>query len=228
MASIAAPASIAQTVQSGKVSAPGASPAPGALGKLSSNFGDFLHLLMVQLKNQDPTAPMDANQFTSELVQFSSVEQQIATNTSLTQLIQLTQTADVTQSSSVVGKQVTVQAPQVALQKGSAKLGFTAPAGQNVSVSVLDASGKTLRQVAIKAQTGDNTWTWDGKSDTGQTVPDGAYTVAVTGGPAGSPAQALPFTVTGTATGVQVANNTVNLQIGGLIVPFSAIRSVGD
>ena len=44
-----------------------------ALNSLSANFGDFLKLLMTQLKNQDPTSPLDTNQFTTELVQFSSV-----------------------------------------------------------------------------------------------------------------------------------------------------------
>ena len=58
-----------------------------ALNSLSANFGDFLKLLMTQLQNQDPTSPLDTNQFTSELVAFSGVEQQINTNTSLTQLI---------------------------------------------------------------------------------------------------------------------------------------------
>ena len=47
-----------------------------ALASLSNNFSDFLQLLMTQLQNQDPSSPMDSNQFTSELVQFSGVEQQ--------------------------------------------------------------------------------------------------------------------------------------------------------
>ena len=80
-----------------------------ALNSLSANFGDFLKMLMTQLQNQDPTSPMDTNQFTTELVQFSSVEQQINTNTSLTQLIQLTQAGEVMQASAMTGKQVTVQ-----------------------------------------------------------------------------------------------------------------------
>ncbi len=220
---------IAATTPGGSTAPAGtAAQSTNALGKLTSNFNDFLKLLMVQLKNQDPTAPMDANQFTTELVQFSSVEQQIATNTSLTQLIQLTQTADVTQSSSVVGKQVTVQSDRLALQNGSARIDFTAPVAENVSVSIQGANGQTLRQVAINATQGANSWAWDGKSDTGQTVPDGAYSIAVTGGPVGAKAAAIPFTVVGKATGVATANNAVNLQIGGLTVPFSAIRSVGN
>ena len=66
-----------------------------ALTTLSNNFNDFLSLLTTQLKNQDPSTPMDSNTFTSELVQFSSVEQQITTNSSLTSLIQATQGSEV-------------------------------------------------------------------------------------------------------------------------------------
>jgi hypothetical protein len=65
-----------------------------ALSQLSRNFNDFLNMLMTQLQNQDPTSPMDTNQFTSELVEFRRVEPQINANTSLTQLIQLTEAAD--------------------------------------------------------------------------------------------------------------------------------------
>ena len=91
----------AATAASGSAAA---SPAADPLASLSSNFNNFLSMLMTQLKNQDPTSPMDTNQFTSELVQFSSVEQQINTNTSLTQLIQLTQGGEVMQASAMTGK----------------------------------------------------------------------------------------------------------------------------
>jgi hypothetical protein len=84
-----------------------------ALGSLSDNFTDFLSLLMTQLQNQDPTSPLDSNQFTSELVQFTSVEQQISTNTDLTQLIQLTQASQIEQSASFIGKSVTVNSTQL-------------------------------------------------------------------------------------------------------------------
>ena len=47
----------------------------------------------------------------------------------------------------------------------------------------------------------------------------------VTGGPGHNTPVALPFTVTGAVTS---QNNTVNLQMGTLSVPFSAVRSVGN
>ena len=91
-----------------------------AFSSLDGNFNDFLNMLMTQLQNQDPTSPMDTNEFTTELVQFSGVEQQINTNASLTQLIQLTQAGETMQGTSMTGKQVTVSSSQIALQNGSA------------------------------------------------------------------------------------------------------------
>ena len=161
-------------------------------------------------------------------MQFSGVEQQINTNASLTQLIQLTQAADVTQSASLLGKQVTVQSGQLPLQNGGGTLNFTAATPEPVSITVQGPNGNTLRQVTVSANQGKNTWSWDGKSSSGQTLPDGAYAVSVTGGMAGAPAMAMPFTVVGTATGVTAQNNTVNLQLGALSVPFSSVTSVGN
>ena len=83
-----------------------------ALSQLSGNFSDFLNMLMTQLQNQDPTSPLDTNQFTSELVQFSGVEQQINTNNSLTQLIQLTQAGEVMQSSAMAGNRLAPPQPR--------------------------------------------------------------------------------------------------------------------
>jgi flagellar basal-body rod modification protein FlgD len=198
------------------------------LSSLSSNFGDFLNLLMTQLQNQDPTSPMDANSFTSELVEFSSVEQQINTNTSLTQLIQLTQAADVTQSSAILGKQVTVQSSQIPLQNSTGTLDFTTPVAEPVSIVVQDANGITLQQVTVNAGQGANTWNWNGTNSNGQTLPDGAYNVTVTSATAGAAATSVPFTVVGTATGVTTQNNTVNLQLGALSVPFTSVTSVAN
>jgi flagellar basal-body rod modification protein FlgD len=205
-----------------------ASSATNPLVSLTSNFSDFLNLLMTQLQNQDPTSPMDANSFTSELVEFSSVEQQINTNSNLTTLIQLTQAADVTQASAVVGKQVEVQSTQIPLQNSSGTLVFTANTAGPATITIQNANGGTLQQVTVNAAQGANTWTWNGTDSSGQTLPDGAYTVTVTNAAPGAAGAALPFTVVGTATGVTTANSTVNLQLGALSVPFSNVVSVGS
>ena len=200
----------------------------GALSSLSSNFGDFLNLLMTQLQNQDPTSPLDSNQFTSELVQFSSVEQQINTNTSLTQLIQLTQGGEVMQASAMTGKQVTVTSDHVPLQNGTGTINFTAPGAEPVAVAIYNSSGAQLFDAALTSTTGQNTFTWNGKDSAGNTVPDGAYSVAVIGANSDGTTSPLPFTVTGTATGVLSNTTGMQLKLGALDVDFSAVQSVAN
>ena len=199
-----------------------------ALNSLSSNFGDFLSLLMTQLQNQDPTSPLDTNEFTTELVQFSSVEQQINTNSSLTQLIQLTQAGEMMQASSMTGKQVTVSSDHVPLQNGKGTIQFTAPSNEMVDIAIYSDSGSKLRETVLQANKGTNTWSWDGKDSSGHSLPDGSYKVAVAGANADGTTSALTFSVVGTATGVQNQSSGIQLQMGALSVDFSKVQSVGN
>jgi len=199
-----------------------------ALGSLSNNFSDFLSLLMTQLQNQDPTSPLDSNQFTSELVQFSSVEQQIDTNSDLTQLIQLTQASQVEQSASMIGKPVTVTSSQLSLQNGTAEVNFNTTTAEPVGIAIYNSSGVQVQTATLTSTAGNNSWTWNGQNASGAKMPDGPYAVSVTAlGVTGSAAQ-IPFTVTGTATSVQNNGGTVQVQMGGLTLPFSAVESVGN
>ena len=197
-----------------------------ALNSLSGNFQTFLTLLMTQLKNQDPTSPLDTNEFTSQLVQFASVEQQISTNRSLGQLIDLTQSGQVLQSSAMVGRQVEVASEQLALQNGAAKIKFTAAADGPVAVAVYGANGSKVADGLVQASAGSNEWSWNGRNGSGTLMRDGAYTVAVAGSSADGSTKALPFTVVGTATGVSQTNGSIRLQVGGLTVNFSDVKSV--
>jgi len=199
-----------------------------AFSSLSGNFSDFLNMLMTQLQNQDPTSPLDTNQFTSELVQFSSVEQQINTNTSLTQLIQLTQAGEVMQASAMTGKQVMVTSSQIPLQNGQGTLQFTAPAAEPVAIAIYNSSGTQILDASLTSVQGTNTWTWNGKNGSGNTVPDGAYNISVMGANTDGSTTTLPFSVVGTATGVLSQSNGIQLELGALTVPFSAVQSVGN
>lgn len=197
--------------------------ATGSLTSLAGNFNDFLKLLMTQLQNQDPTAPMDTNQFTQQLVQFASVEQQINTNSSLTKLIQATQGSTLLQSSALVGQQVSLSSDELSLQGGRAAIQFNTTTAQPVSIGVYSLSGTKLQDAAVTSTAGTNTWSWDGRGANGQTMPDGAYKVVA----AGADGSAVPFTVLATATGVQKVGDSMKVALGSLQVDFSAVQSVG-
>jgi len=191
---------------------------------LSGNFNTFLTLLTAQLKNQDPTSPLDTNQFTQQLVQYSTVEQQINTNTNLTTLIDLNRASSLYQASAMVGHQVGITSSQLALQDGAASLRFTLGTAQPVEIAISDASGAALYKGTVQGNAGSNAWTWNGVNSSGKSLADGAYTVSVTAA-AGSKA-AVPFTVLGRATGITMSGTTPVLSLGQLGVPMSAVQSI--
>lgn len=83
----------------------GASAATQALdqGSRSSStvdYQDFLRLLIAQLKNQDPTKPVESTEFVSQMASFSAVEQQIATNARLDNVLLA---MNLSQAGSIVG-----------------------------------------------------------------------------------------------------------------------------
>ncbi len=82
----------------------GASATQTAAAKASLDYDAFLKLLVAQMKNQDPTEPMDSTQYMAQLASFSNVEQAIQTNTKLDAL--LTASA-LNQADGVLGRTVT-------------------------------------------------------------------------------------------------------------------------
>ena len=197
-----------------------------ALSSLSGNLDTFLKLLMTQLQNQDPTSPLDTAQFTSQLVQYSSVEQQIKTNTNLTSLLQLTQANEVVQSASLLGKKAEVSSDQLALQGGAATVKFDASAAGKVNIVVLDAAGGQVASDTIDTTVGSNTWTWDGTNSAGTKLPDGAYRVAVLHSNGAGGTAAIPTTIVGTVTGVDSTGSSVKVRMGQLAVEFANLRSL--
>ncbi len=215
---------------SGSIAAAGANAAASATGsgtRLAGDFNTFLTLLTTQLQNQSPTDPLDTNQMTNQLVQFASVEQQIAMNQNLSRLISLQQSAQLTAAAPLVGRRVEVASEQIALQGGRAEIRLPAAGtARTAEVTVLDASGRVLRQQALALGTAASGWTWDGRDGNGTSLADGTYRVQVTGRDANGTATTLPFTVRGTLTGAERANGELSLRMGSLSLGFDSLRSI--
>lgn len=79
-----------------------ASPQPASTNSL--NYDDFLTLLISELKNQDPTQPMDPGQMVSQLATVSEVGQAVQTNTTLASLLTAT---SLSQAEMLVGQSIT-------------------------------------------------------------------------------------------------------------------------
>lgn len=81
--------SLASATTSGLAQRSGATAGATTLG-----YGDFLQLLMAQMRHQDPTSPTDSTQWVSQLATFSSVEQAVQANAKLDQILQNTALSD--------------------------------------------------------------------------------------------------------------------------------------
>ncbi len=208
------PGSNSTTATTGSTASSGSS-ASSTTG-LASDFNTFLNLLTTQLQNQDPTDPVDSNQFTQQLVEFAGVQQQVQTNTLLQSLLTQAQGSQIGAASSYIGTTVEATGDQVGLTNGAGNFGYTlASAATTVNVTIKDSSGNTVFTGTGNTAAGQNLVQWDGKNSvTGATEPDGTYTVSVTATDAtGKAITATPFEV-GTVTSASVSNGTVMLNLG--------------
>src|ERR1700744_5172969 len=114
-----APVTTTNTAANGTSSSSG-----DAMSQLSGNFDTFLTLLTTQLKNQDPTSPMDSSTFNQQLVEFSKVEQQINTNTNLRTPVIQGSTQIGTYANSYLGKSLSVTNGNASLTGGAANWSY--------------------------------------------------------------------------------------------------------
>jgi flagellar basal-body rod modification protein FlgD len=70
----------------------------------SVDYQSFLKLLVAQMKNQDPTQPMDGTAYVAQLAQFSNVEQSTLMNKKLDQILA---SSSLSQADGIIGRTVT-------------------------------------------------------------------------------------------------------------------------
>lgn len=196
--------------------------------KFGKDFDSFLTLLTSQLKYQDPMSPMDTAQFTSQLVQFTSVEQQIKQNKNLESLLAMQQTIQFASAANYIGKTVEANGRSVVLSNGAASFSYSLPSdAKSVSITIKTEDGTVVRSLRGNTGAGNQTIAWDGRGDTGNRLPDGTYTYAVTATNAnGQPI--LPQTgLKGIVDGFDVAaNNDIILRVGTLRIPIGDVATV--
>src|ERR1700720_1967279 len=96
----------------GSTGSPGSPAAPSAT---SLGGADFLTLMLAQLKNQDPTSPVDSNTFLTQLAQLSEVQGITQLNTSFNTLSSALSPSQALQASSLLGHHVLVTSPTASL-----------------------------------------------------------------------------------------------------------------
>ncbi len=147
----------------------------------------FLKLLVEQLKNQDPLKPMDGTDFTAQLAQFSSLEQQSSMNDNLEMLQDYSATLNRLSALNMIGKQVEYDGSG----SGSAVLtgdGQPVPLdfeladnANEVIVDIYNSEGGRVDTLKLGYyDLGKQSFNWNGKDAEGNSLPEGSYTYNVT------------------------------------------------
>lgn len=182
--------------------------------KLQEDLNQFLNLLVAQLQNQDPLEPLDANEFTAQLVQFASVEQQIQTNSNMEELLTVQQNSQVASMVSYLGKVIETNGNEFQMLNNQSVMTYTLPQDAfQTTLSFQDSSGNTIYTAEGKTDAGTHTVGWDGIKTDGTIAEDGPYKLVVSAQDRDGNLLDVAQTVFGyvTSTGVKDGNVTVNM-----------------
>ena len=225
------------TTGSGSASGASSSTALGstsAAGSVNLGGADFLTLMLAQLKNQDPTSPVDSNTFLTQLAQLSEVQGITQLNTSFSTLSNSLSSGQALQASSLLGHQALVSSTTATLAANGTVTGAVnvPQTTSQVVLNVSDGSGALVRQISLGAQSsGLASFTWDGKQQDGSQAPPGTYTLTATyAGQTSSSADAATLvngTVESVSMGAGSAGMTLNVAGVGS-VPFSSLQQISN
>lgn len=194
---------------------------------LDANFNTFLTLLTAQLKNQDPLNPTDASQFTNQLVQYSSVEQQMKTNSLLTNLnTNMTANSGGT-AVSYLGKTATTTDTTAGIVDGTATWNYNLPQScSNVTLNIYDENGELVKSTSGETSSGDHTLSWDGTNTAGKKLTSGTYTLEVEATNSAGSSVTADITRNGTITSVDMSGSEPKVMLGGSYVTLGKLSNI--
>lgn len=144
------------------------------------NQEDFMTLLSTQLKYQDPSKPMEANEMVAQMAQLSMVTGVSDIKQALTDLSSSLSSSRTAQASQLVGREVLLEGESTLLPLGGALKGaVNLPAdAADLKISIYDPAGRLVRQVTLGPQpAGLVRFAWDGSLPDGTGATPGRYRV---------------------------------------------------
>lgn len=195
---------------------------------------DFLSLMLAQLKNQDPTSPVDSNQFLTQLASLSEVQGITQLNTAFSGLSSSLVSSQALQASSLLGHQALVQSSTVTTSAAGAPVSgsITVPqTSTQVTLNIKNSAGELVQSINLGAQpSGLASFSWNGLAGDGTAAPAGTYTLsAQVAGVTGS--TAVNTLINGTVESVTMGAGTTGLvlNISGLgYVPFANVMQISN
>lgn len=199
---------------------------------LSADYDTFLQLLCAQLENQDPLDPTDTSEFTSQLVQYSSLEQQINTNDKLDSVLNTLNSSSLSSGVGYLGHSVEAAGNQVTVQDDgtvdAAWIYDLDAKASSVKLTVTDSDGNTVWSGTGDSGAGRHTLDWDGTDSNGNVVSDGTYTLSVSAIDSAGNDVGVTTSIRGTVTGVNSTSGSTVVELGGTSVALDDVTRVAN
>jgi len=195
-----------------------------ALGK-----DDFMNLLVAQLQNQDPLNPMDSTAFTSQLAEFSSLEQLSNVNENLENLQMYQSSINNAQAVSFIGKNIDALGDSIQLESSeSEEIHFDLSAdSSSVFINIYDQSGSLVKYIENgPLGEGKQSVEWDGTDNNGNTLSGGNYRFEVMAVDANGDRVQTATYISDRVTGVTFKNGVTYLMAGGIQIPLGDVSEV--
>ena len=194
--------------------------------------GAFLTLFTTQLKNQNPLDPVKNEAFVAQLAQFSQLEATTSMKASMEAMVQSMQGDKMLAGAAMIGRKVAVpNAPAMLLGGQPVQASVDLPNGADgVQMQIFDSRGQVVRKLVYPAQSpGSMKLAWDGMSDSGASMPDGAYTMQVLASSLGKAVQPVVnmFSTVRSVSNAGTADNTWLLEVdGGKSVSLADVKQI--
>lgn len=192
---------------------------------LAEDFNQFLTLLTTQLQNQDPLSPMDSTEFTNQLVQFSQVEQSINTNTKLDDLVALQLNSAASAALGYVGLDVSYVSAEIAFDGAtSVDVRYSIDEAASLSrLNIYDEGNQLVFSMEAEKAAGVHDFSWDGRDQNGNLVPEGTYVLTVDAFDAEDNQIDTTTVVTGRVKGIEAQDGVTYALVGERAVPITSI-----
>ncbi|MBS1256678.1 MAG: Basal-body rod modification protein FlgD [Deltaproteobacteria bacterium] len=192
---------------------------------------DFLNLLMTQMANQDPLNPLDSEGMMQQLASMGTVEQLQNLNSQTSKLMAIQQHIAKATAGSLLDKDVEVGAREIPLNNGetipvSYKLDGSA---DRVMLLVQDSTGEMIREINLESRAqGVHQFSWDGRDNDGDLMPDGNYSYNVFARTDGGEEIGVTMTKSGQVSMVRFDGSEPLLKINGEWVSAKEMVGLGN
>lgn len=191
----------------------------------------FMKLLTAQMQHQDPLNPMDNTEFTTQLAEFTSLEQLESMNKNLGYLQLYMASINNSQAMSFIGKEVVTSGNSIHFDgRNPASIDFNLhDQASNVNINIYDKNKAFVDTIKFgRMDSGEQSATWYGQDSNGNNMPEGNYTYELYASDEDAKKVAASSYTTGVVDGITFDEGVGYVLIDGQKIAIGDIVEIRD